>query len=255
MKYIEDGLDSLVSLIKEFNIKSIAIPPLGSGNGGLVWNDVKQVLAQKLKDTAKQVTIYVYEPSRNFATTPTQEPKLSTSALVLMELKGHLKKFNSLRLQKAAYFMDLFSSKKYFRFVAHKYGPYDHSIDIISKGIREFQQFHGTSSTKEAEKILFNKLTSESVNNTLQALLPWIVKSCDFVNSIETDHELECLATICFLIENSGGLTTDKIVSGFKNWSEEKAKRFTEQEIIEGIQKLYMLGIVEKNLVGYNLAA
>lgn len=86
-------------------------------------------------------------------------------------------------------------------------------------------------------------------------MLPWIVKSCDFVNSIETDHELECLATICFLIENSGGLTTDKIVSGFKNWSEEKAKRFTEQEIIEGIQKLYMLGIVEKNLVGYNLAA
>ena len=255
MEYIEDGLDALVLLIKEFNIKSIAIPPLGSGNGGLIWNDVKQVLAKKLEDTAKQVAIYIYEPSRNFATTPTQEPKLSTSALVLMELKGHLKKFNSLRLQKAAYFMDLFSSKKYFRFVPHKYGPYDHSIDIVSKGIREFQQFHGTSSTKEAEKILFNKLTSESVNNTLQALLPWIIKSCDFVNSIETDHELECLATICFLIENSGGLTAEGIVSGFKNWSEEKAKRFTEQEIIEGIQKLYMLGVIEKNLVGYNLAA
>lgn len=46
MKYIEDGLDSLVSLIKELNIRSIAIPPLGSGNGGLVWNDVKQVLVQ-----------------------------------------------------------------------------------------------------------------------------------------------------------------------------------------------------------------
>ena len=189
MEYIEDGLDALVLLIKELNIKSIAIPPLGSGNGGLIWNDVKQVLAKKLEDIAKQVAIYIYEPSRNFATTPTQEPKLSTSALVLMELKGHLKKFNSLRLQKAAYFMDLFSSKKYFRFVPHKYGPYDHSIDIVSKGIREFQQFHGTSSTKEAEKILFNKLTSESVNNTLQALLPWIIKSCDFVNSIETDHE------------------------------------------------------------------
>ena len=91
MEYIEDGLDALVLLIKELNIKSIAIPPLGSGNGGLIWNDVKQVLAKKLEDTAKQVAIYIYEPSRNFATTPTQEPKLSTSALVLMELKGHLK--------------------------------------------------------------------------------------------------------------------------------------------------------------------
>lgn len=46
MEYIEDGLDALVLLIKEFNIKSIAIPPLGSGNGGLIWNDVKQVLAK-----------------------------------------------------------------------------------------------------------------------------------------------------------------------------------------------------------------
>ena len=91
MEYIEDGLDALVLLIKELNIKSIAIPPLGSGNGGLIWNDVKQVLAKKLEDIAKQVAIYIYEPSRNFATTPTQEPKLSTSALVLMELKGHLK--------------------------------------------------------------------------------------------------------------------------------------------------------------------
>ena len=35
MEYIEDGLDALVLLIKELNIKSIAIPPLGSGNGGL----------------------------------------------------------------------------------------------------------------------------------------------------------------------------------------------------------------------------
>ena len=172
-----------------------------------------------------------------------------------MELKNHLKKFDHLRLQKSAYFMDLFSQKEYFHFVAHKYGPYDHSIDVVSKGIKEFQKFHGTSSTKEAEEILFNKLTSESVNGTLQELLPWIEKSCDFVNTIETNHELECLATICFLIESSGGLTEDQVVSGFKNWSEDKAQRFSSQEILEGVQKLYSFGIIEKSLIGYNLVA
>ena len=36
--------------------------------------------------------------------------------------------------------MDLFSQKEYFHFVAHKYGPYDHSIDVVSKGIKEFQK-------------------------------------------------------------------------------------------------------------------
>jgi len=34
-QYIEDGLVELVKVIRERNLKSIAIPPLGSGNGGL----------------------------------------------------------------------------------------------------------------------------------------------------------------------------------------------------------------------------
>ena len=44
----------------------------------------------------------------------------------------------------------------------------------------------------------------------------------------------------------------DEAVNSVRN---EYEQRFTEQEIIEGIQKLYMLGVIEKNLVGYNLAA
>ncbi|MBZ0258634.1 macro domain-containing protein, partial [bacterium] len=37
---IKSGLDSLVKNIKRFGIKSIAIPPLGCGLGGLEWNEV-----------------------------------------------------------------------------------------------------------------------------------------------------------------------------------------------------------------------
>lgn len=44
LEYIEIGLDQLFDLIEELNISSIAIPPLGSGNGGLVWSDVKQLI-------------------------------------------------------------------------------------------------------------------------------------------------------------------------------------------------------------------
>lgn len=45
------------------------------------------------------------------------------------------------------------------------------------------------------------------------------------------------------------------VISGFKNWSEEKAKRFTEQDILNGIQKLNVVGIIDKNLIGYSLVA
>lgn len=255
IEYIENGLDTLIDLVHNLGIKSIAIPPLGSGNGGLKWDDVKKVISGKLNDLSGTVDVFIYEPSKNYSSMPCLEPHLSASALVLMDIKRQLNKFNGIRLQKAAYFTNLFSSKGYFHFVPHKYGPYDHSIDIVSKGIREFQKYHRTNSTEEARKILYDKLVSDSVNHTLEELSLPIQKACGFVNSISSDHELECLATICFLIEQAGGLSPDQIVFGFKNWSEDKAKRFTESEIMEGIQKLYNTGILERGLEGYCLAA
>ena len=65
MQYIEDGLDELINLINDKDIKSIAIPPLGSGNGGLIWADVKVLIEQKLSVISKDVQIYIYEPSKN----------------------------------------------------------------------------------------------------------------------------------------------------------------------------------------------
>ena len=38
------GLEDLASVIRELNIPSIAIPPLGCGLGGLKWEDVKAAM-------------------------------------------------------------------------------------------------------------------------------------------------------------------------------------------------------------------
>ena len=62
MKYIEDGLNALVLLIDELKIKSVAIPALGSGNGGLPWEEVKRIILQKLRTATPCVAVYIYEP-------------------------------------------------------------------------------------------------------------------------------------------------------------------------------------------------
>lgn len=59
--FIESGLNDLVNVIEEFNIKSIAIPPLGAGNGGLDWNKVKTIIDRKLSKT--DIEVLVYEPT------------------------------------------------------------------------------------------------------------------------------------------------------------------------------------------------
>lgn len=255
MEYIDIGLDQLILLIDELEIKSIAIPPLGSGNGGLVWADVKALIESKLGPIAQngKLDVFIYEPSKNYVARPTVEPKLSLSSLVLMQIKLHLTKFNKLRLQKTAYFMDLFGDQHYFRFVKHKYGPYDHDIDVVSQRIKEFQQYHNTSSTAEAYEIAYKKLTSDSVDSRLKCFMPLIDKAANYVNGIETDSLLECVSTALFLLETNGPSTEEEIIEGFLAWSEDKAKRFPEESIRNGIRYLYDTGVIEKTLSGYNI--
>lgn len=251
MEYVDDGLTELVKLIHDLNIKSIAIPPLGSGNGGLIWSEVKALIEKKLAVVNNNVEIVVYEPSTNYVAQPTVEPKLSTSALVLMEIKNRLQKFDTLRLQKTAFFLNIFSNTGYFKFKKHKFGPYDNAIAIISKSIKEFQQYHNVKNTQEAYNILYNKLVSDNVDSKLKELIPYIKKAADYVNSIETNNELECLATVLFLISESKTLTEEEVVKYFKGWSEDKAARFSEYDILTGINKLYNSNIIEKTLTGY----
>lgn len=252
IEYIESGLDALVPLIHSLSIKSIAIPPLGSGNGRLIWAQVRKLIEQKLFDTSRTVDIFLYEPSKSYVTRPVQEPKLSTSALVLMEIKLKLSSFSSIRLQKTAYFMNVFSHTNYFKFEKGKFGPYSHGIDVISHNIQAYQSFHGKS-TKDAREILYRRLVSESVDGKLEKLLPAIQKACDFANEFPDDHELECLATVCYLIETGQAISDEAVTSAFLGWSKEKAKRFRPIEISEALKILCEDGIVDKNLEGYYL--
>ncbi len=61
LKYIEIGLIKFVELIKERNIKSIAIPALGCGLGQLKWDDVCDLMIKYL-EPLNDVEIFVYLP-------------------------------------------------------------------------------------------------------------------------------------------------------------------------------------------------
>jgi O-acetyl-ADP-ribose deacetylase (regulator of RNase III) len=254
MEYVEKGLDELVPLIEKLGIQSIAIPPLGSGNGGLVWSEVKKLIEEKLATVDEKVQIFIYEPSQNYVSQPKAEPNLSLSALVLMNIKHHLNKFDTLRLQKTAFFMDIFSKENYFNFSRDKFGPYDNSIAIISRNIKEFQKYHGVKNTDEAYRILYNKIVSGQVELKLGTLEPFINKAAEYVNTLGSTHELECLSTITYLIKEKEELSQEEIVDEFKRWSEDKANRFSEEEIINGIEKLFETDIIEKTLMGYTLS-
>jgi O-acetyl-ADP-ribose deacetylase (regulator of RNase III) len=61
LQWVKDGLKDLSEQIDKYNIKSIALPALGCGNGGLDWVVVKPVIEQYLSDL--DIDVLVYEPS------------------------------------------------------------------------------------------------------------------------------------------------------------------------------------------------
>jgi O-acetyl-ADP-ribose deacetylase (regulator of RNase III) len=63
LEYIERGLDSLVGEVERLELESIAIPPLGSGGGGLSWGREVRPLIEEALSRVPEVEAYVYEPS------------------------------------------------------------------------------------------------------------------------------------------------------------------------------------------------
>ena len=57
-EYIEKGLDDLKNIILKYNIKSISIPPLGCGLGGLDFDKVKKIIEKKLSKTEININVY-----------------------------------------------------------------------------------------------------------------------------------------------------------------------------------------------------
>ncbi|MDZ8053868.1 MAG: macro domain-containing protein [Aulosira sp. ZfuVER01] len=247
--YIHQGLTELVKLIPILNIKSIAIPPLGCGNGGLNWTDVKPIVIKYLTPISDSIEILIYEPSQYYTAKTTEAPKLNASHLVLMNFKSKLHKFNKLRLQKTGYFMNIFLDKAYFKFSKNNYGPYAHSIDILSKDIKEFQDFYSVN-TEEALRLAQTMLISESVEQKLKSLSRAIDEATVFVNEIDNDEDLELLSTICYLLEDEQELTVQDIGRKIKEWSLRKADKFTETDILDALIFLQNKHIIQQNLLG-----
>lgn len=248
--YILIGLDELVKLLPKLSVNTIAIPPLGCGNGGLHWNDVKSLMEEKLIPLENNYDFLIYEPSnRSYTQEVKKAPKLSVSSLILIQLKVHLKKCNNLRLQKAAYFSNVYFSSDYFRFQKHKYGPYDHSIDIITKNIEEYQKFYNFTNLNEIYNSIYQTIYSQKTSDTLKKFEKPVKNSTAFINTLNDDLDVEGTATIHFLLKTMGPLNKENLIRCFKNWSPEKAKRFNQKTIEKDIYLLEKQGLIFQNIV------
>lgn len=256
LEYISKGLEDLKHIIVKKKIKSIAIPPLGSGNGGLDWSNVKTIIIEKLS-SLDNIMVYIHEPGTCTSMMPKIKPKLSLSALILVYIKLNLRSqiSKSLVLQKTAFFMDAKLEKPYFRFRAHKYGPYDDSIRIISRDISEYKRYFNIKTTTKLFESIQSEIVSERIDKAYKVLKPALEKSIAFMNTLNDIHKIECVSTILYIVQQNRVITETEIINGFEQWSVEKRMKFSDNDILEGIHLLIEAGYLEKTLLGYSCSA
>jgi hypothetical protein len=138
MEDIEKGLVSLSDEIRTRGIISVAIPPLGSGLGGLVWNDVKKRIVQALTPLTK-VHVFLYEPTGSpepeAMPVGTERPELTLSRALLVSLMAMYKELaynlSLLEIQKLAYFLQEAGENLKLRYKRFAHGPYAANLNYV----------------------------------------------------------------------------------------------------------------------------
>ncbi len=111
MQWIETGPQDLRRVVVERGIRSIAIPPLGSGNGGLNWEDVRPKIEATFAALG-EVNVTIYEPTSEYQNVSKRSgiEQLTPARALVAELVRRYWilgiECSLLEIQKLAYFLE-----------------------------------------------------------------------------------------------------------------------------------------------------
>ncbi len=241
-KYIEDGLENLIEVISDKQIKSIAIPPLGAGNGGLNWEKVKKLIEQKLGHL--NVDIYVYEPTLQIQEHLMKERVKLTDAralllYVLYDLVKNGEYVSEFSSEKICYFLQKFGAKKYFKleFEPNFYGPYSGKVRFILNAINgSYLMGYSDMNKKPFEPLTLVPDAFETVKNYIEKnseLLVIANKTIVFLRGFYSDFALELLSSIDYISTKENTLDKQTISKGLEKWSDRKRTLFSNPKYLE----------------------
>lgn len=242
-EYIKLGLVALIKVIEQKNIQSIAIPPLGSGNGGLDWNQVKPMIIAAFENT--QCQVYIYEPNTAIKEVLKKErvkltPARAMLLSVLYELVRNGEFVSEFSAEKVAYFLQRYGAKDDFKlnFQPNFYGPYSGKVKhvlyylngsyIMGYSSKDKKPFEEISLVMDAETDV-NDFINKSENIKYKQI---VANTKKFLTGYYSPFALELLSTIDFIKIEKKKEKQEEIMHELNNWSERKRTLFANPKFI-----------------------
>ncbi len=266
LEWIASGLEDLKLVIQEKQIRSIALPPLGCGNGGLDWAVVRPMIEEALSDL-QNVEVVVYEPTAKYQNVAKRKgvEKLTPARALIAELVRRYWvlgiECTLLEVQKLAWFLERsikllgLDDPLELGFKADRYGPYANRLDHLLNGL-DGSYLHCDRRIADADPfdtIWFEESKRETVELYLRSseareYLPALEATDALIDGFQSPLGMEALATVDWLVFREGvNATLPDIRRGLEQWpagssaAQRKTTLFNDKLILLALERLELL--------------
>jgi len=250
---IDSGLKDLVSVVERLRIRSIAIPPLGSGLGGLDWSLVRPMIVEAFA-ALPDVKVLLFEPggAPKAADMPirTPPPKMTVARALLIKLMDQYATLQYrrtlLEVQKLAYFLQAAGEPLRLRFEKGIYGPYAHNLNKVLE-VLEGHYIRGFGDNQKPDtEISLSPNAVDEVDVFLEKhedSRRRLEQVSELITGFETPYGMELLASTHWVAthEMPGGRDEASAVRAVQDWNERKRTAFQAHHIRVAWERLEQL--------------
>jgi O-acetyl-ADP-ribose deacetylase (regulator of RNase III) len=243
MEDIDAGLEALVAEVQKLGVKSVAVPPLGCGLGGLDWDDVRPRI-ERAFESLPHVRVLLYEPkgapSAEQMAKEEKTPNMTEGRALLLGLMGRYlaavmdPTITLLEIHKLMYFMQEAGQSLRLQFTKGRYGPYGENLRHVLTHIEgHFITGYGDAAD-DPEKPIEPKI--EAVKAAAKFLKDHrrvherFERVVELIQGFETPFGMELLSTVHWVACHEGAKTSAEAVHKTHAWNGRK-HMFKEQHI------------------------
>jgi O-acetyl-ADP-ribose deacetylase (regulator of RNase III) len=262
IEHIEAGLHDLVRVIEVHDIKSVAVPALGCGNGGLSWDVVLPRIREALEPLAVRAVVFppTGAPMASQMLVATPKPAMTFGRAALLTAVGQYARAalherfelarpgaSLLEIQKLMYLLQEAGQPLRLRYAKGRYGPYAENLNPVLQAL-EGHYIRGYGDRSRAVLALDPVEVLPGAEDEARAWLesnrPDVKDSVDLVLSLirgwENAYGMELLATVLFAARQDSAVLTDagRAVEYVRSWNQRKASTFPQQHVDKAWHRL-----------------
>ncbi|MBX9772071.1 MAG: macro domain-containing protein [Candidatus Obscuribacterales bacterium] len=256
IEYIEKGLDDLVQWLEEHKIHSVAMPPLGCGNGGLEWMEVYQLVVKAFEKNP-EIKVYLFSPlgapAADKMPVNTKRPNMSVGRAAVLTLANRYQlmdiseEITQIVLQKLSYFLQSSGFDLRLNFQKGTYGPYAENLNHVLQVMEgHFIRGYGDRSSIDGSIEILPDCINEAtaVLNSTSGLAEHTARVLELIEGFNSEYLLELLSTVHWIAHHDpeGAADYAKIAPQVKEWSVRKSKLFGSDDIKVAWERLVEKG-------------